>query len=69
MGKINDSTQKKEMGFFDHVEALRWHIMRSAIAVVALSHLLLLHRKSSFLIFCCLAQRALIFQPTDYFAG
>ena len=23
------------MGFFDHLEALRWHIMRSAIAVVA----------------------------------
>jgi sec-independent protein translocase protein TatC len=37
MGNINDSKEKKEMGFFDHIEALRWHIMRSAIAVVALA--------------------------------
>lgn len=35
MGNINESHEKKEMGFFDHIEALRWHIMRSAIAVVA----------------------------------
>lgn len=35
MAKITDSNEKKEMGFFDHIEALRWHIMRSAIAVVA----------------------------------
>lgn len=35
MAKITDSKEKKEMGFFDHIEALRWHIMRSAIVVVA----------------------------------
>jgi len=35
MGNITDGKDKKEMGFFDHIEALRWHIMRSAIAVVA----------------------------------
>ena len=35
MGNITDSNEKKEMGFFDHIEALRWHIMRSAIAIVA----------------------------------
>jgi sec-independent protein translocase protein TatC len=48
MGKINDSTQKKEMGFFDHVEALRWHIMRSAIAVVALSFIAFTQKKFIF---------------------
>ena len=37
MAKITDSNEKKEMGFFDHIEALRWHIMRSAIAVVLFS--------------------------------
>lgn len=37
MAKITDSNDKQEMGFFDHVEALRWNIMRSAIAVVVLS--------------------------------
>ncbi|MFN8260722.1 MAG: twin-arginine translocase subunit TatC [Chitinophagales bacterium] len=35
MGNINESNEKNEMGFFDHIEALRWHIMRSAIAIVA----------------------------------
>ncbi|HNE50116.1 MAG TPA: twin-arginine translocase subunit TatC [Chitinophagales bacterium] len=34
MGNINESHEKREMGFFDHIEALRWHIMRSAIVVV-----------------------------------
>ncbi len=34
MGNINESNEKNEMGFFDHIEALRWHIMRSAIAIV-----------------------------------
>ena len=48
MGKINDSTQKKEMGFFDHVEALRWHIMRSAIAVVAFSFIAFTQKKFIF---------------------
>ena len=48
MGKINDSSQKKEMGFFDHVEALRWHIMRSAIAVVALSFIAFTQKKFIF---------------------
>lgn len=34
MGNINKSHNEKEMGFFDHLEALRWHIMRSIVAVV-----------------------------------
>jgi sec-independent protein translocase protein TatC len=29
MANILESDEKKEMGFFDHIEALRWHIMRS----------------------------------------
>ncbi len=37
MGKINESNDKKEMGFFDHIEALRWNIMRSAIVIVVFS--------------------------------
>jgi sec-independent protein translocase protein TatC len=36
MAKISESSDR-EMGFFDHIEALRWHIMRSAAAVVVLS--------------------------------
>ena len=36
------------MGFFDHVEALRWHIMRSAIAVVALSFIAFTQKKFIF---------------------
>ena len=80
MGKINDSTQKKEMGFFDHVEALRWHIMRSAIAVVALSFIAFTQKKFIFdfllfgptradfptnRIFCWLKDAKFIFINTD----
>ncbi len=32
--KRNPENPETEMGFFDHVEALRWHLLRSAIAVV-----------------------------------
>lgn len=35
MAKLTEPNQQKEMGFFDHIEALRWHIMRAAIVVVA----------------------------------
>lgn len=48
MGNITDSTEKKEMGFFDHVEALRWNIMRSAIAVVAFSFIAFTQKKFIF---------------------
>jgi sec-independent protein translocase protein TatC len=37
MSKITESNGKKEMGFFDHIEALRWHIMRSGIAFIILA--------------------------------
>ena len=32
-GKTNPDNPEAEMGFFDHVEALRWHIIRSLIAI------------------------------------
>lgn len=48
MAKITDSNEKKEMGFFDHIEALRWHIMRSAIAVVLFSFIAFLQKKFIF---------------------
>ncbi|MFQ5445759.1 MAG: twin-arginine translocase subunit TatC [Saprospiraceae bacterium] len=31
-----EKEQEKEMSFFDHLEELRWHIMRSAVAVVVI---------------------------------
>ena len=31
-----DNTSEKEMGFLDHLEELRWHLVRSAAAVVVL---------------------------------
>ena len=35
---MTDTTQntEKEMSFLDHLEELRWHIMRSAVAVLIL---------------------------------
>ena len=33
MAKIDEANDKQEMGFFDHIDVLRWHIMRSVIAV------------------------------------
>lgn len=32
--KSDPNNPEAEMGFFDHVEALRWHLIRSAIAVI-----------------------------------
>jgi len=34
MANITSSSDKKEMGFFDHIDALRWHIMRSVIVII-----------------------------------
>jgi sec-independent protein translocase protein TatC len=36
------------MGFFDHIEALRWHIMRSAIVVVAFALIAFTQKKFMF---------------------
>ncbi|HZL09218.1 MAG TPA: twin-arginine translocase subunit TatC [Prolixibacteraceae bacterium] len=35
--KKNKKTEKPEMSFLDHLEALRWHIIRSAIAICVFS--------------------------------
>jgi sec-independent protein translocase protein TatC len=32
--KQNEETEEAEMSFFDHLEVLRWHLIRSAIAIV-----------------------------------
>lgn len=36
----NTEPKKKSMGFLDHLEALRWHIIRSAIALVVITSVL-----------------------------
>src|SRR5438132_724390 len=33
-GIKNPQNPEGEMGFFDHVEALRWHLIRSVIAII-----------------------------------
>lgn len=33
-GKGTPENPEAEMGFFDHVEALRWHLLRSALAIL-----------------------------------
>ncbi len=48
MAKITDSNDKKEMGFFEHIESLRWHIMRAAIAVVLCSFIAFLQKEFIF---------------------
>ncbi len=35
--KMDKKVVEKEMSFFDHLEELRWHIMRSAIAILVFS--------------------------------
>lgn len=34
---FSNNEDKAEMSFFDHLEALRWHLVRSAFAIIALS--------------------------------
>ncbi|MCB0508212.1 MAG: twin-arginine translocase subunit TatC [Chitinophagales bacterium] len=48
MAKITDNNEQKEMGFFDHIESLRWHIMRAAIAVVVCAFIAFLQKKFLF---------------------
>ena len=36
-GLKNPQNPEGEMGFFDHVEALRWHLIRSAVAILVCS--------------------------------
>lgn len=39
LGKSNADNPEAEMGFFDHLESLRWHLIRSVIAVVVCASL------------------------------
>jgi sec-independent protein translocase protein TatC len=50
-----DGRDEKEMGFFDHLEALRWHIIRSLIAVIVLGTYIFLNKEFVF--------RRIIFAP------
>jgi sec-independent protein translocase protein TatC len=56
MSKIDEQNAQQEMGFFDHIEALRWHILRSVIAVFIFGIIAFLNKKILF--------DVLIFGPT-----
>jgi sec-independent protein translocase protein TatC len=43
-----EETPSTEMSFLDHLEALRWHLMRSAIAVIALAIIVFLNKSFIF---------------------
>ncbi|KXK17570.1 MAG: Sec-independent protein translocase subunit TatC [Candidatus Parvibacillus calidus] len=40
----NMNTEEKEMTFFEHLEALRWHIIRSLIAVLVIATYLFMQK-------------------------
>lgn len=48
MAKQKQSDKEVEMSFWEHLEELRWHIVRSVIAVVVLSVVAFLNRKLVF---------------------
>lgn len=39
MSDQNENTEKKEMSFLDHLEVLRWHLVRSSIAILVFASL------------------------------
>lgn len=43
--KKNKKAEKTEMSFLDHLEALRWHIIRSAIAIITFAVLAFVYSK------------------------
>ena len=45
---ILDDTSEKEMSFIDHIEVLRWHILRSAIAIFIFTIIAFLNKKIIF---------------------
>jgi sec-independent protein translocase protein TatC len=45
---MGDSDSKSEMTFLDHLEELRWHIIRSAIAIVVLAILAFINKSFVF---------------------
>jgi len=46
--KTRESNPEKEMSFWQHLEELRWHILRSAIAVIVLSVVAFINRSILF---------------------
>jgi len=44
----NTEIPKEEMSFLDHLEELRWHIMRSAIAIISLGVVAFINKKFVF---------------------
>lgn len=55
VNKDKEGQNEKEMGFFDHLEALRWHIIRSLIAIVTFGLIIFLNKDFVF--------RRIIFAP------
>jgi sec-independent protein translocase protein TatC len=45
---FNQNNEKAEMSFLDHLEALRWHLMRAVIAVLTLAIVLFFYREIVF---------------------
>lgn len=43
-----DGIEKSNMSFFDHIEALRWHLMRSVIAIAVISIIVFLNDRFVF---------------------
>jgi sec-independent protein translocase protein TatC len=48
VGLFNKSKENSEMSFLEHLEALRWHLMRSVIAVLVLAIVLFFYRELVF---------------------
>lgn len=75
-----ENSEDDEMGFFDHIEALRWHILRSAAAIIILGIFFFCYKsltfdtiifgpkKASFVTyrFCCWLSESTCFGPPDF---
>lgn len=48
MALFNNDNEKSEMSFLEHLEALRWHLMRAVIAVLVLAIFLFFYREIVF---------------------
>ncbi|MFN7294854.1 MAG: twin-arginine translocase subunit TatC [Bacteroidota bacterium] len=48
MAIFNSNSEKAEMSFLEHLEALRWHLMRSVIAVLLIAICLFFYRELVF---------------------
>ena len=42
------SSKEKEMSFLDHLEELRWHLLRSIVAIVAFAIILFVFKEFTF---------------------